>query len=75
MFCSKCGKTIRPADSVCPSCKKPIGGNRFGGSAYTSAQEIYPPDQQTFEALNNYTRTTYTSMNDAVQESSEVDNL
>ena len=73
MFCSKCGKTIRPADSVCPSCGSRIGGNRFGGSPYTSAQEIYPPDQQTFEALNNYTRTTYTSMNDAAQEGSEVD--
>ena len=73
MFCSKCGKTIRMADSVCPSCGKPIGGNRFGGSPYTSAQEIYPPDQQSFEQLNNYTRTTYTSMDAAAQEGGEVD--
>lgn len=73
MFCSKCGKTIRPADSVCPSCASRIGGNRFGGSAYTSAQEIYPPDPKSFEELNNYTRTTYTSMADAAQEGSEVD--
>ena len=73
MFCSKCGKTIRTADSVCPSCGSRIGGNRFGGSPYTSAQEIFPPDQQSFEALNNYTRTTYTSMGEAAQEAAEVD--
>ena len=72
MFCSKCGKTIRPADAQCPSCGNLIGGSRFGGS-YTSAQEIYPPDPKSFEELNNYTRTTYTSMADAAQEGSEVD--
>lgn len=73
MFCSRCGKTIRMADSVCPSCGSPIGGNRFSGSAYTSAQEIYPPDEQSFEQLNNYTRTTYTNMSEAAQEAGEVD--
>ena len=33
MFCSKCGKTIRTADMVCPHCQAPIGDNRFGGIA------------------------------------------
>lgn len=73
MFCSRCGKTIRYADSVCPHCQEPIGDNRFEGTNYTSAQFTIAPGQQTFEPLNNYTRTTYTSMNDAAQEGSEVD--
>lgn len=73
MFCSKCGKTIRPEDTLCPSCQAPIGDNRFGGIPYTSAQFTIAPGQKTFEALNNYTRTTYTSMKDANQEGGEVD--
>lgn len=73
MFCSKCGKTIHPADTICPSCQAPIGDNRFGGTPYTSAQFTIAPGQKTFEALNNYTRTTYTSMKDAAQEGGEVD--
>lgn len=73
MFCSKCGKTIHMADTVCPSCHASIGDNRFGGVPYTSAQFTIAPGQKTFEALNNYTRTTYTSMKDASQEGGEVD--
>jgi len=73
MFCSKCGKTIHPADTICPSCQAPIGDNRFGGTPYTSAQFTIAPGQKTFEALNNYTRTTYTSMKDASQEGGEID--
>ena len=73
MFCSKCGKTIHPAETICPSCQAPIGDNRFGGTPYTSAQFTIAPGQKTFEALNNYTRTTYTSMADASQEGGEVD--
>lgn len=73
MFCSKCGKTIHAADAVCPNCQAPIGDNRFGGIPYTSAQFTIAPGQTTFEPLNNYTRTTYTSMSDAAQEGGEVD--
>lgn len=73
MFCSKCGKTIRYTDSVCPHCQAPIGDNRFEGTAYTSAQFTIAPGQKTFEALNNYTRTTYTSMGEAAQEGGEAD--
>ena len=73
MFCSKCGKTIRPEDTVCSFCQAPIGDNRFGGIPYTSAQFTIAPGQTTFEPLNNYTRTTYTSMDDAAQEGGEID--
>ena len=73
MFCSKCGKTIHAADAVCPNCQAPIGDNRFDGIPYTSAQFTIAPGQTTFEPLNNYTRTTYTSMKDAAQEGGEVD--
>ena len=73
MFCSKCGKTIRPEEQVCSFCQAPIGDNRFGGIPYTSAQFTIAPGQTTFEPLNNYTRTTYTSMDDAAQEGGEID--
>jgi len=73
MFCSKCGKTIRPEDQVCSFCQAPIGDNRFGGIQYTSAQFTIAPGQTAFEPLNNYTRTTYTSMPDAEQEGGEID--
>ncbi len=73
MFCSKCGKTIHAGDSVCPNCQAPIGDNRFGGIPYTSAQFTIAPGQTSFEPLNNYTRTTYTSMKDADQVDGEVD--
>ena len=73
MFCSKCGKTIRPEEAVCSFCQAPIGDNRFGGIPYTSAQFTIAPGQTSFEPLNNYTRTTYTSMDDAAQEGGEID--
>ena len=73
MFCSKCGKTIRSADAVCPSCQAPIGDNRFGGIPYTSAQFTIAPGQTTFEPLNGYTRTTYTSMDNAEQAGGDAD--
>ncbi len=73
MFCSKCGKTIRSADAVCPSCQAPIGDNRFGGIPYTSAQFTIAPGQTTFEPLNGYTRTTYTSMDNAAHEGDDAD--
>ena len=73
MFCSKCGKTIRPDDQICPSCQAPIGDNRFGGIPYTSAQFTIAPGQTSFEPLNGYTRTSYTSMDDAAQEGGAPD--
>lgn len=73
MFCSKCGKTIRPEDQVCSFCNEPIGDNRFGGIPYTSAQHTIAPGQTAVEPLNNYTRTTYTSMENAAQEDGEID--
>ena len=77
MFCSKCGKTIRPADEVCPSCQAPIGDNRFGGIPYTSAQFTIAPGQEIpthdYAPANAYTRTTYTSMDDAAQDSLDAD--
>ena len=73
MFCSKCGKTIHAADTVCPSCQEPISEHRFGSAPYTSAQPIFVPGKKPAEALNSYTRTTYTSMKDASQEGGEID--
>lgn len=78
MFCSKCGKTIRATDESCPSCQTRIGDNRFGGIPYTSAQFTIAPGQElpyshSFEPVNAYTRTTYTSMDNAAQEEGDAD--
>lgn len=79
MFCSRCGKTIRPADEICPSCQAPIGDNRFGGIPYTSAQFTIAPGQETpdshieFAPVNAYTRTTYTSMDETAHETGDAD--
>ena len=73
MFCSKCGKTIHAADTTCPHCQTAIGDNRFGGVPYTSAQFIIAPGQTTFEPVNNYTRTTYTSRGEQAEEGGEID--
>lgn len=73
MFCSKCGKTIRQEDQACPFCNAPLGECRFGGIPYTSAQPVVLPGEPSDKPLNNYTRTNYTSMEDAEQEGSELD--
>ena len=77
MFCSKCGKTIRPADEVCPNCQAQIGDNRFGGIPYTSAQFTIAPGQEIpnhdYAPVNAYTRTTYTSMDESAQDSGDAD--
>ena len=77
MFCSKCGKTIRMEDEVCPNCGAPIGDNRFGGLPYTSAQFTVAPGQPESgklgrDAVKDYTRTTYTGMADADQDAGDV---
>lgn len=77
MFCSKCGKTIRPTDERCPGCQAPIGDNRFGGIPYTSAQFTIAPGQEIpnhdYAPVNAYTRTSYTSMDEAAQDSGDAD--
>lgn len=64
MFCSNCGKTIRPEDDACQHCGARLGEGRFYGNTYTSSQVRLP-----VEALNqapeggmvSYTRTNYMS--------------
>ncbi len=64
MFCSNCGKTIRPEDDACQHCGARLGEGRFYGNTYTSSQVRLP-----VEALNqapeggmvSYTRTSYMS--------------
>ena len=43
MFCSKCGKTLKPGTEVC-SCGQPVGAGRFDGVPYTSAQPRIAPE-------------------------------
>lgn len=77
MFCSKCGKTIHPTDERCPGCQERIGDNRFGGIPYTSAQFTIAPGQEIpnydYAPVNAYTRTSYTSMDEAAQDSGDAD--
>lgn len=44
MFCSNCGKSLRPDDEKCPHCGAAVGESRFDGNPpYTGAQEKLRP--------------------------------
>lgn len=64
MFCSNCGKTIRPEDSECRHCGAVLGEDRFFGSTYTASQVRVPVDalnQAPEGGMMSYTRTSYMS--------------
>ena len=63
MFCSNCGKTIRPDDAVCPHCGASMGENRFNGAMYTSVQARVPAEEASDAPRGSvsYTRTDYMS--------------
>ncbi len=63
MFCSNCGKTIRPEEAVCPHCGASMGEDRFNGTMYTSVQARIPVDDLTKAPAGSvaYTRTDYMS--------------
>lgn len=62
MFCSHCGKTVKPDDLTCPSCGVVIGEVRFPGNSYTAAQPLVV-DESAGDASElagaAYTKTTY----------------
>ncbi len=66
MFCSKCGKTIKPDEVNCPSCGAVVGDSRFEGNGYTAAQPRYVSNESEEAARKAvpYTRTTYTTAED-----------
>ena len=64
MFCSNCGKTIRPEDKECRHCGAFLGEDRFYGSTYTSSQVRVPVEelnQAPEGGMISYTRTNYMS--------------
>ena len=64
MFCSNCGKSIRPEDAACPHCGAVLGEDRFQGNMYTSSQVRLPVDaldRAPAGSLSAYTRTDYMS--------------
>ena len=63
MFCSNCGKTLKPEDASCPHCGASMGENRFSGSMYTSAQARIPAGEVADAPSGSvsYTRTDYMS--------------
>ncbi len=61
MFCSKCGKTLKPDADICPYCGASVGDSRFEGNGYTAAQPRFSSGASAGDAAP-YTRTTYTSM-------------
>lgn len=63
MFCSNCGKTIKPEDAVCPHCGASMGENRFNGAMYTSVQARIPAEEiaDAPRGSVSYTRTDYMS--------------
>ena len=64
MFCSNCGKSVRPEDAACPHCGAVLGEDRFLGNMYTSSQVRLPVnelDRAPAGSLSAYTRTDYMS--------------
>jgi len=65
MFCSKCGKTLKPDARQCEFCFEPVGESRFEGIQYTSAQRRIVPGYRPRSASQadpgefNDARTTY----------------
>lgn len=73
MFCSRCGKTLKPEWDSCQYCNMPVGESKFEGVPYTSAQQhILPGSNVSYEA-RAYTRTTYTGGDYEEQYDGEVD--
>lgn len=71
MFCSNCGKTIRPEDDACQHCGARLGEGRFYGNTYTSSQ-VRLPVEALHEApeggMISYTRTNYMSYDNQPQD-------
>ena len=63
MFCSNCGKTIRPDEAACPHCGASMGEGRFNGTMYTSVQARIPVDDLKRAPSGSvaFTRTDYMS--------------
>ena len=72
MFCSKCGKTLKPGTEVC-SCGQPVGAGRFEGVPYTSAQPRIAPEADAPQEALPYTRTTYTGKDEQMQADADDD--
>ena len=73
MFCSNCGKTIRPESDTCQHCGANLGTDRFYGNAYTSSQVRIPAEQLNQAptgGMLTYTRTSY--MTDDIQPENDV---
>ena len=72
MFCSKCGKTLKPGVEVC-SCGQIVGAGRFEGVPYTSAQPRIAPEADAAQDALPYTRTTYTGKDEQMQADADDD--
>ncbi len=73
MFCSKCGKTLKPDAELC-ACGQPVGDSRFEGVPYTSAQaRILPGATDAAAGAVPYTRTTYTGKDEQMQADADED--
>ena len=72
MFCSKCGKTLKPGVEVC-SCGQVVGAGRFEGVPYTSAQPRIAPEADAAQDALPYTRTTYTGKDEQMQADADDD--
>ena len=74
MFCSRCGKTLKPGVEVC-SCGQVVGQSRFEGVPYTSAQARIEPGESVDPAgaALPYTRTTYTGKDEQMQADADAD--
>lgn len=72
MFCSNCGKTLKPGENQCPHCGMPVSESLFSSMSYTAAPppENARPERPARQSEDGYapvTRTTYTQMDEREQ--------
>lgn len=72
MFCSNCGKTLKPGENQCPHCGMPVSESPFSSMSYTAApppEDARPerPARQSEDGYAPVTRTTYTQMDEREQ--------
>lgn len=72
MFCSNCGKTLKPGENQCPHCGMPVSESPFSSMSYTAAPppENARPERPARQSEDGYapvTRTTYTQMDEREQ--------
>ena len=63
MFCSNCGKTLKPGENQCPHCGMPVSESPFSSMSYTAAPppENARPERPARQSEDGYAPVTRTT--------------